>query len=122
MISNVHDGKKFIDKAILIHGNKYDYSKVQYVNTQTKVEIICNSCNPKRSFFQCPYAHLTKFGCNICGKKIKTTEQFIEDAIKVHGNKYDYSKVIYTGYRNKIEIICKQCQPQHSFFKIHKII
>lgn len=39
-------------------------------------------------------------------RKKKTTEQFIEEAQKIHGNKYDYSKVKYNGNHNKIRIIC----------------
>jgi hypothetical protein len=54
---------EFNDRASKIHDNKYDYSKVDYVNAHTKVEIIC----PKHgSFFQAPYTHLNGSGCPIC--------------------------------------------------------
>ena len=43
---------------------------------------------------------------------MKTTEQFIREAIAVHGQKYDYSKVIYTGAMKKVCIIC----PEHGEF------
>ena len=42
----------------------------------------------------------------------KTKEQFVADARKVHGNKYDYSKVEYKGCHVEVEIIC----PKHGSF------
>ena len=100
----------FIQKAILIHGDKYDYSKVNYVNNRTKVCIIC----PKHGeFWQTPADHLTGYGCQKCGGTNKlTTEQFIEKAKEVHGDKYDYSKVEYLNNRTKVCIIC----PKHGEF------
>lgn len=52
--------KEFIEEAKMVHGNKYDYSKVVYVNNNTKVEIICPEHG---SFFQRPNDHLKKNGC-----------------------------------------------------------
>ena len=110
--------EEFIEEARKIHGSKYDYSKVNYVNNHTKVEIICPEHG---SFFQIPSNHLQGQNCpkckkkNICKKLSKTTEQFIEEARKIHGDKYDYSKVNYINNSTKIEIIC----PKHgSFFQI----
>lgn len=40
--------------------------------------------------------------------KRKTTEEWIKDARKIHGNKYDYSKSIYTKNNSYIIIICKK--------------
>ena len=103
--------EQFIEKAIKVHGDKYDYSKVEYVNNHTKICIICNIHG---EFWQMPYKHLEGFGCAKCsykimGKKnILTTEQFIEKAIKVHGDKYDYSKVEYVNSETKVCIICKK--------------
>ena len=58
--------EEFIEKAKEIHSDKYDYSKVVYKNSSTKVEIIC----PKHgSFFQNPYSHLNGCGCPRCGKE-----------------------------------------------------
>ena len=105
----------FIERAILIHGNRYDYSKVVYTNNHTKVCIIC----PEHGeFWQTPNAHLNGQGCPKCGmvKRIecrkKTTENFILEAASVHGNKYDYSKVHYKNINSKICIIC----PEHGEF------
>ena len=100
----------FINKAKKIHGNKYDYSKVEYINSQTKVCIIC----PKHGeFWQIPNDHLKGFGCSSCsGLKKHTKESFIEKAKEVHGDKYDYSKVEYINSKTKVCIIC----PKHGEF------
>lgn len=176
--------EEFIEKAKQIHGDKYDYSKVEYVNQQTKVCIIC----PEHGeFWQIPGNHInstTKEGCPKCGRKkveesrriplkiqlekakikhgdkydyslnteefvrcsdiikiicpihgefeqvlhnhIKgegcyecgqmqthdkqrlTLEEFVERANKAHNGLYDYSKVSYTKYNDKVEIICQK--------------
>ena len=101
----------FVNKAILIHGDKYDYSKVEYINNSTKVCIIC----PEHGeFWQTPNVHLKKSGCPQCFKnRLKdTTESFIEKAIIVHNSKYDYSKVEYVNSQTKVCIIC----PEHGEF------
>jgi hypothetical protein len=85
--------EEFIAKAREVHGDKYDYSKVEYVNNMSKVCIIC----PEHGeFWQKPASHLIGRGCPICCKRKQTmnTEEFIARAREVHGNKYDYSKVI----------------------------
>jgi len=100
---------KFIEKARKIHGDKYDYSKVEYVNNRTKVCIIC----PEHGeFWQMPSSHLNGHGCQKCNiKKLsvlnnKTLEEFVEEAKKVHGDKYDYSKVVFHKMHEKVCIIC----------------
>lgn len=107
--------KEFIIKSEKIHGTKYDYSKVEYVNNRTKVCIIC----PKHGeFWQTPNMHLEGNGCPLCfnekrGKTKKlTTFDFIKRANDVHGAKYDYSKVVYNGITEKVCIIC----PEHGEF------
>ena len=97
--------KLFISKAIEVHGDKYDYSKVSYVNSSTKVMIICKEHG---EFEQNPGGHLQGNGCSKCsGHYSYTTEEWIEKATEVHGDKYNYSKVNYYGNKNKIMIICK---------------
>lgn len=105
----------FIEKARQVHGDKYDYSKVDYTNNYTNVCIIC----PKHGEFNArPSNHLNGQGCPICGrisaseKLRKKTSDFIEAAKKIHGNKYDYSKVEYVNNETKICIIC----PEHGEF------
>jgi hypothetical protein len=97
--------EEFIKKAIKIHKNKYDYSKVNYVNTSTKVLIICKEHG---EFQQMPQNHLNGSICHKCSGKYKlSTEEWIEKAKECHRDKYNYSKVNYTSIRNKVIIICK---------------
>lgn len=100
----------FIKRAKEKYGDKFDYSKVNYINFNTKVEIIC----PRHgSFWTTPNNFLRcKNGCPKC--KSMTTEEFIERAKQVHGNKYDYSKTIYKDWKTKVCIIC----PIHGEFFI----
>lgn len=101
----------FILRSKEKHHNKYDYSKVVYKNSTTKVCIIC----PEHGeFWQTPTAHLQGQGCPKCTKTSKlTTEKFIEKAKTKHNNKYDYSKVVYgKNNREKVCIIC----PEHGEF------
>jgi len=102
---NVTTIEEFIIKAIKVHGNKYDYSKVVYVNANTEVIIICPIHG---EFLQKPSNHTNqKQGCPRCaGVKKLTTEEFIKRAIQIHGNKYDYSKVVYINGWTKVIIIC----------------
>jgi len=102
-----------------VHSDKYDYSKVNYIDSRTKIEIICPIHG---SFWKTPELHLNNYGCNICNKKnYLKSKNIIKDFKKVHGDKYDYSKVNYIDSRTKIEIIC----PIHgSFWKtpeLHKL-
>ncbi len=98
--------EQFINDAIQIHGDKYDYSKVEYINTNTKVNIICKK--HLYEFEQKPSSHLQNQGCPKCGNSYSpTTNEFIENAMKIHGDKYDYSKVNYLKNKSKIIIICK---------------
>jgi hypothetical protein len=110
--------EEFVEKAIEIHGGKYDYSKVVYKgNNKTPVEIIC--LKPKHgSFNQTPSNHLSGKGCKKCAieerakKKLeKAREEFVEEARKIHGNKYDYRKVVYKGSKTLVEIICLKHGP-----------
>jgi len=109
--------EKFIKMACEVHGDKYDYSKVEYVNAQTKVCIICSK-HDHGEFWQTPSNHLSGKGCPNCGiedksKKLTSSkEDFIKKARKVHGDKYDYSKVQYVNNHTKVYIIC----PKHGEF------
>lgn len=98
---------EFIEKAVSIHGDKYDYSKSKYNNFRSKVEIRCKTCS--KTFLQSPASHLRGEGCPTCGGTKKLIlDEFIKGAIAVHGNKYDYSKVKYLGTKRKVKIICKE--------------
>lgn len=103
--------EEFVTKARVIHESKYDYSKVKYANSKTKIEILCHEHG---SFWQIPYNHLNGQGCSECGKlkcdeaKKCTQEEFIIRSKLVHKDKYIYDKVKYKGTDNKIVIICHE--------------
>ena len=105
---------EFISKAKEVHRDKYDYSKVEYIDSRTKVCIIC----PEHGeFWQTPSSHLSGCGCKSCSnnKEVKyTTESFIDTVKQIHGDKYDYSKVEYKGSDEYVIIICKK----HGEFKV----
>ena len=99
----------FIEKAKAVHGNRYDYSQVEYVNNKTSVTIICPDHGP---FPQGPDSHINgECGCPDCAGKNVTTETFIEKAKAVHGDRYDYSQVEYVNNTTPIMIICADHGP-----------
>ncbi len=102
--------EEFIKNSKKVHGDEYDYSKVDYFNSYTKVEIICLKHG---SYLQTPECHLSKSGCPACGKvKRVSFEDFVRRSKEIHGNKYDYSKVIWKNISSKIEI---ECDKKHLF-------
>lgn len=103
--------EEFIWRARKIHGDKYDYSKVVYVNNMTKV---CIVCPVHGEFWQRPKLHLRGHGCPCCSVDLRTGSVaiFISKAKEVHGDKYDYSQVIYRGSNTKVTIVC----PKHGEF------
>jgi len=102
--------ENFISKANEIHSNSYDYSKVNYINSITKVIIICKIHG---DFLQSPNGHLAGKGCSKCGvessknSKILPFQDFISEFVKKYGDKYDYSHVIWQGSSKKIKVICR---------------
>jgi hypothetical protein len=102
--SAINKNGYFIKRAKEKHGNKYDYSKVNYVDNKTKVKIKCNTHN--QIFKQTPAGHLSGKGCPVCSDIPKlTTEEFVIKAQEVHSDKYDYSLVEYKNINTKVKII-----------------
>ena len=103
--------ESLIEKFKSIHGDKYDYSLVNYIKSNLKVQIICK----KHGIFeQTPSSHLSGRGCPKCyGTPRKNQDEFIQKCVIVHQNKYDYSLVDYKGAHHKIKIIC----PDHGIFE-----
>lgn len=114
---------EFISKAIKVHGDKYDYSKVEYINCKIKVIIICKKHG---EFTQTPIAHTSnKSGCIKCGIEYvnsilkSDTCDFIKKSKLIHDDNYEYSKVEYKKRNSKVIIICKihgeftQCPSEH---------
>lgn len=105
--------EEFVEKAVAVHGDRYDYSKVAYRGTSENVEI---GCKVHGSFWQVASIHTNRgAGCPDCSISVRakgrshTEDEFISKALSVHGGKYDYSKAKYTNTRSKIEIICNTC-------------
>ena len=100
----------FLQEAKQTHANKYSYEAPTYVNASTKMAI---RCIDHGLFYQTPDAHLRGAGCPKCAvesnksKLRKTTQQFIENAVKVHGTIYSYSKVNYVSNNTNVLIECK---------------
>ena len=107
--------EEFIQKAQTVHGNRYDYSKVEYVNKKTKVCIVCSKHG---EFTQSPQKHLSGQGCIKChhtslSKRFNLgRERFIEKAMAVHNGFYDYSAVEYINSHTHVQITC----PIHGAF------
>lgn len=98
------DFSEVIDAFNAKHGGKYDYSKVEYNGRKAKVCIICPTHG---EFWQTAESHMDGLGCPKCGKRFMDKDYFIEQAQKIHGHRYDYSKVEY-GKTNadKVIIVC----------------
>jgi len=96
----------FIERCISLHGDRYDYSLIEYKNFKIKVIIICKEHG---LFDQSPQTHLEGSGCPKCGGKKKlTTSEFIKKSNEVHSNQFDYSLVEYKNNREKVKIICRE--------------
>ena len=95
---------KFITKAQAKHGDKYEYSEVNYIGAKDKIRILCKIHGV---FEQTPTNHLSGYGCNLCAnnKRIDTAE-FIKRAKAVHGERYDYSKSVYVNADTPLIVIC----------------
>lgn len=105
------DNEVFISKSKLIHGDKYDYSKVKYSTALTKVEI---KCDIHGIFFMKPSVHLKGSGCKLCGYSkngynlSKKSENFLKEALIKHGDKFEYDLLDYKNIKSKISITCKK--------------
>jgi hypothetical protein len=99
----------FITRSNLKHDNKFDYSKSDYKNAHIHTTVICKEHG---EFLVEPFLHMNGAGCQKCLGRNKTTAEYIAEVAVKHNNKYDYSKVDYTGCFSKIEIIC----PVHGSF------
>lgn len=93
-----------ISRGIGLYGDKYDYSLIRDCNTRDDIEVICKEHGLFRKRLS---RFLSGSGCPKCSGKVRLTkEEFIEKARKVHGDKYDYSKVEYVNAHTRVCIIC----------------
>lgn len=109
-------------RFVKIHGDRYDYSKVIYRGSKSKIKIICKEHGV---FEQISSSHMFGIGCKDCGdvstkaKRNLDTKTFIVKANKIHNFKYNYNKTNYTISKNKVVIICdkhgefNQCANAH---------
>lgn len=108
--------EEFIEKAKKKHSDKYNYSKVVYTRSTDKVNIVCKDHG---EFLQTPHKHMQGDGCPKCGvdrireKIIGTLQNFLDRAVKKHGSKYSYDKVVYISAKTKVIITC----PIHGDFE-----
>ena len=105
--------EKFILKAKKVYDDKYDYSKAEYVNSHTDIEIICPIHG---SFFKKPYKHLQGQGCPYCVHKSTryTVDEIKKLIFEKFGSKYDTSLIkTYKNNKEKLPLICKE----HGYFK-----
>ena len=105
MTDSILSSSEFLSRSILIHGNKFDYSKTQYINSNTKIKIVCPVHG---EFKQWPQDHMNGTGCSMCsGVKKKTTAEFISQANKIFPH-FDYSLVEYKNAHTPVKIICSE--------------
>jgi len=104
--------EEFLKRSKAKHGDKYDYSMVDYVDSKTKIKIICRTHGV---FEQTPQTHY-RSGCRSCSNDEllgMTQDEFIDQSNKKHHSKYDYSLVQYRSKLEEVDIIC----PTHGKFK-----
>ena len=108
--------QSFMDKLEEVNAGRYDLSEVVYTGSKKKITLIC----PIHGKFEIRAdAFLAGQGCRKCAderrkKPLYSTDEFIEKAKLIHGDKYDYTKTKYTGWNNKCIITC----PIHGDFEI----
>jgi hypothetical protein len=115
MQSKQHSTRKltteaFVQRAMSIHGDRYDYSLVKYKNLKTPVKI---KCKAHGVFEMSPVAHIfQKSNCQKCAINKRSNERkltlvdFKYKALKIHGEKYDYSLVCLVNVDTKVKIKC----------------
>jgi hypothetical protein len=114
-MTSKHNTVIFIEKAKKVHGDKFNYSLVNYKTSADKVSIVCDVHGV---FNQRPNDHLRGNGCPGCGvntrTKIRTStvQEFIHKGNATHDSKYDYSKVVYKNSKTPVIIGC----PVHGWF------
>jgi hypothetical protein len=110
-MSRLMTREQFVTAAMRKHGNRYDYSQVAYMNSYTKVTIICRTHG---SFKQRPDKHLFGQGCRKCADEFRSALQaadvkhFVAAARKVHGRRYIYTGAVYKNRSTPLVIICRK--------------
>lgn len=114
-IAKLKDNETFIGEAVVVHGDRYDYSDVNYTSSAKPVSILCRIHG---EFRQKPSNHLSGQGCPQCAIDASSkryclgVDEFIRRSSLLHDNKYDYSFVKYVTNNTKVDIVC----PIHGVF------
>jgi hypothetical protein len=102
---------EFVEKAKIIHGDRYTYNKVEYINTYGKIIL---TCGLHGDWTTIPNSVLSGYGCPTCGiiatsnSNKYTTDIFIDKATKIHKEAYEYDEVNYIASHQKVRIRCKK--------------
>jgi len=122
------DTESFIIRAKEVQGDKCDYSKINYVDHKTDVEIICNTCG--KLFKQKPSAHLSGKGCSNCWTN-RNREDKIQNRVSVEevskicniifNNTLDFSRSECVTSNDKMEVFCKKCNSSFTQYKCHLV-
>lgn len=107
----------FINRAIIFHNSKYNYTKVVYINSHTPVVIICPIHG---EFSRTPTQHLT-YGCQKCyyESRLLTQEDFIVKASTAHKDMYSYDNTIYIDTKSTIRVDCSIHGPFYPIAQNH---
>jgi hypothetical protein len=99
--------EEFIKKSKLKHGNKFDYSKSNYIGSSNPITIICPTHG---EFTILAQSHLKGFGCIKCvnDNQTKATDQFITESKSKFKDKFDYNLVNYKNSKTKISLKCNK--------------
>ncbi|MFA0447849.1 GIY-YIG nuclease family protein [Vibrio breoganii] len=94
----------WVDRAVFIHGERYDYSETDYTHSDQKLRIICRDHG---EFYQLPSHHTNGSHCPKCALRYTpTTEEFVEKCRVMHGDRYDYGKTVFKGAKEYIVYEC----------------
>jgi very-short-patch-repair endonuclease len=106
---------QFIEDAVKVHGERYDYSLVEYVNNKAKVKIICKEHGV---FEQVPNNHLSGVNCPRCaGSGTHNVQSFVEKAKAVHGDMYDYTQSAIVNDNTRYKKVIVTCKKHGSFIQ-----
>ena len=94
-----------------IHGDAFNYDKMEYKNSRTVLKIFCNA--HKGYIYQRYDKHKSIKECQEC-VRLKQVEQLFERCTEIHGGKYTYTNSVYIDYITKMTVIC----PLHGGFHV----
>lgn len=103
--------ESFIEKAIKIHGNKFDYSKSIFKGKRKKIKIRCLTCGNNINVLADYHLKSKTGSCNYCNVESKklTTEDFINKVKKARGNEFSFEKTRYINSKTKVKVFHRRC-------------